>query len=254
MPRTGVALCIRPDFEPATHMGNLFFGHVVDEWAGRGMAITDLNGDDATRTKVLEALGTDDPVFVTGVGHGNSSTFTAQGYDRVFWTCDSSELAGRVAVLLSCVTAKELGPDAVENKGCRTYIGYSEVFGWVYVPPAGDPLGDPYARGFYEPVLELIRRLMDGASAGEAFRASIDVWNRWIDYWSRSVDPMAPWILQWLIHDRDVQKLIGDETATVAVPTPPSWNVLALALGMAPVGAVISVVSGEELRKLGVVP
>jgi len=130
-------------------------------------------------------------------------------------------------MLLSCVTAKELGPDAVENKGCVTYIGYSEPFGWIFSPPAGDPLVDPYARGFFEP--------------GDAFRASIDVWNRWIDFWSGSPDPMAPWILQWLIHNRDVQKLIGNETATVAVPTALPWNLLALTLGMAPVGRL----SGE---------
>jgi len=255
MPRVGVAVCIRPDFEPATLMGNLFFKHVVDEWAGRGMEITDLNGDDAVRSKVLEALGAADAIFVTGVGHGNKSKYTGQNYDEIFWTCNCRELAARIVFLLSCVTAAELGPDAVNNKGCTCYIGYSETFGWIYSPPAGDPLVDPVAKGFYEPVLELIRKLMDGASTGDAFRASIDVWNRWIDYWSRSTDPNAPLILQWLIHDRDYQRLIGDETATVAIAPPPvplPWNALALTLGMVPVGAVVTVISSEELRKIGV--
>jgi len=103
MPRMGVALCIMPDFEPATYMGNLFFRHVVDEWAGRGMPITDLNGNDAIRSKVLEALATDDPVFVCGVGHGNAcysedtEILTENGWKK-FYELDPKE---RVATLNS---------------------------------------------------------------------------------------------------------------------------------------------------------
>jgi hypothetical protein len=116
-----------------------------------------------------------------------------------------------------------------------------------------DPLVDGYGISFFEPVLEVIYRLADGATTGEAFKASIDKWNYWIDYWSRSTDPFAPTILMLLLHDRDCQKLIGDEAARVVSAVPVPWWML-MALGFVPVGAVVSVVGGEEMRKMGLVP
>lgn len=249
VPRIGVAVCTLPDFETATYVGSLALKHVVDEWRDRGFEITDLHGDDAVRTRVLDALAAADPVFFFGVGHGNADVFTGQGYDKIFWTCDCGELAGRVAYMLSCVTAARLGPDAV-SKGAACYIGYADTFGWI-MEKVQDPLVDRYARGFFEAALEIIRRLTGGASTAEAFRASIDVWNHWIDYWAKSPDPNAPWVLQWLLHDRDCQKLIGDEAARVASAIPWPWW-LAMTLGFAPFAVVGGVVATEEARKAGV--
>jgi len=139
--------------------------------------------------------------------------------------------------LLSCITGAGLGPDMVNNKGCVCYMGYSNTFTWVQAA-VQDPLVDPYAKAFYEPVLELIYHLADGHTAGEAFRASLDKWNEWIDYWSRSPDPYAPQVLMWLLHDRDCQKLIGDETARVTSAVPIPWWLLSLAVGSAPMMVV----------------
>ena len=247
MPRLNTAVFMRPDFETAVYVGSLALKRVVDEWRDRGFAFTDLAGDSAVRVRVLEALAANDPVFCLLLGHGNETTLTGQGYDKVFWTCDSRELAGRVVYALSCITAAELGPDAVA-KGCKTYIGYDKTFGWI-MSVIQDPLADPYARSFFEPVLEIVRRLMAGFSAGEAYRASVDKWNEWIDYWSRSVDPAAASVVMWLVHDRDAQKLLGDGTATVVTVTPILTYAAMAVLGSLPILVAAGISIYSELTK-----
>jgi hypothetical protein len=250
MPRIDYAICTRPDFEMATYIGSLALQYAVDYIRTRGINLDDLRGDDAVRTKVLDSLARNDPIWFIGLGHGNETLFTGQGYDKIFWTCDNTQLRGRVAFMLSCITAAELGPDSVNNKGCVCYIGYSDTFSWTQ-EAMRDPLTDPIGKAFFECVLELIYRLADGYTTGEAFKASIDKWNYWIDYWSRSTDPFAPAVLMLLLHDRDCQKLIGDENARVSSAIPSLWWPLALGLGFIPVGAVASIAGGEELRKAG---
>jgi hypothetical protein len=251
MPRIDYATCTRPDFETATYLGSLALQHAVDYLGTRGINLDDLRGDDAVRTKVLDSLARNDSIWFFGVGHGNEDVYTGQGYDRIFWTCDNAELRGRVAFMLSCITAARLGPDSVNNKGCVCYIGYADIFTWVQ-EVMQDPLVDRIAKAFYEPVLELIYHLADGSTTGEAFKISLDKWNYWIDYWSRSTDPMAPAVLIWLLHDRDCQKLIGDENARVVSAVPLPWWLL-MGFGFAPVGAVVAVAGSEELRKMGVI-
>lgn len=148
------------------------------------------------------------------------------------------------------MTAARLGPDAV-NKGGRCYIGWDQDFVWV-MEQVQDPLVDPKARGFFEAVLEILYRLSDGASTSDAFRASMDVWNYWIDFWTKSTDPDAPLVLQHMIHDRDSQKLIGDETASVTVGVPPSWWVIQAIGAVAPIMVMVAILGSQEAKKVGI--
>jgi len=248
MPVMGRVTIVRPDFDQPTYLGSLALQHIVDYIAIRGYIINDLRGDDAVRDKVLVSLSLLDPIWCILLGHGNATTYTGQNFDKIFWVCDSLQLRGRVVYALSCITAKELGPDSV-GKGCRTYIGYDDVFVWVQEAPV-DPLMDRYGKSFFEPVLELLYRLADGATAGEAYRASIDKWNYWIDYWSKSNDPVAPSILMYLINNRDHQKLIGDENARVTSPIPTAWWWVNILGAIAPIAVAGAIVSTSELSKI----
>jgi hypothetical protein len=218
MPRPAVATVTRPDFDQATYCGALALAHAVDYMRARGFSVDDLAGGDAARAKVLDSLARSDPIFFLGEGHGSGDRFTGQGLEPIFWTCDCREVAGRIIYLLSCLTGNVLGPDMV-SKGARCYVGYRVEFTWMQ-ERAQDPLADRYGRAFFEPVLELIYRLADGRTAADAFRASVDRWNYWIDYWTRSTDPAAPLMVAFLLHDRDGQVLLGDGSATVTAPAP----------------------------------
>jgi hypothetical protein len=242
MPYLRAATVTRPDFDQATYCGALALAHAVDYMRARGFSVDDLFDGDATRYLVLESLRRSDPILFVGCGHGDSGTFTGQNREFIFWTCDCREVAGRVIYLLSCLTANVLGPDMV-RKGARCYIGYRVEFTWVQ-ERVQDPLADRYGRAFFEPVLELIYRLADGRTAADAFRASVDRWNYWIDYWTRSGDVAAPLMVAFLLHDRDGQVLLGDGSATVTAPAPapapavpPLLAPLALAFGSVVFGA-----------------
>jgi hypothetical protein len=137
----------------------------------------------------------------------------------------------------------------VNGKGATTFIGYKDTFGWV-MGSMGDPLADDYGRAFYEPVLELIYSLADGLTAREAWNANIDRWNYWIDQWRKSTNPSAALVLQWLIHDRDCQVLLGDDSARITAVEEIPHPELSLALGMIPVMLVSGVIISNEAKKI----
>jgi hypothetical protein len=241
----------RPNFETATYLGSLALAHSVDYMRAHGLTVDDLAGADAVRSKVLDSLSRNDPAFFTGVGHGNTTTFTGQNFNGIWWSCDCKELRDRVVYLLSCYTGAGLGPDMV-SKGVRCYIGYKVTFTWIQ-ERIQDPTVDRYGKSFFEPVLEILNRLADGHTMGEAFRASLDRWNYWIDYWSRSTDPEAPVVLTYLIHDRDGQVLIGDETARIVSAVPILTYVAMAVLGSLPVLVTAGITLYSEATKPKVV-
>jgi len=132
-------------------------------------------------------------------------------------TCHGDEsLIGRVLLLLSCSCGIRLAPSAV-SKGATTVFGWVVDFTWVAVE---DPATDPYAKGYFESVNAISNALAYGKTTQEAMNLSLASWNQWIDYWTGSVDPYASMVIQWLIHDRDGQKLFGSTSARITTPAP----------------------------------
>ncbi|GAI53784.1 unnamed protein product, partial [marine sediment metagenome] len=87
------------------------------------------------------------------------------------------------------------------------------------------PATDPYARGFFESVNVISDALADGKTTQEAMDLSLAMWNQWIDYWTSSVDPYASAVIQYLVHDRDGQRLFGSTSARITTPVPPPLEV-----------------------------
>jgi hypothetical protein len=254
VPRINTATVTRPDSDIAVKLASLAIGNAVSYMRARQIDVEDLAGSMATRSNVVNSLMRRDPALFIGVGHGSASVFTGQNLNRILWKCNCKELSGRVTFLLSCLTGRELGPDIV-NKGGRCYIGYREDFVWVQERDV-NPLEDRLGRAFFEPVLEICKRLADRETTGSAFRASIDKWNYWIDYWSRQRTQEAAVVVMLLKWDRDAQVLYGDERATVAQPAPPTipvpWTATAVAMALTPLIIPLSASIYEEASKSGV--
>jgi hypothetical protein len=257
MPRMGVATCIRASFDRATRAASTALERALSYMRSRGINVSDLLGERATRSNAIADINSRDPLFILGEGHGSPSNFSGHNKEIIFQVCNCSELKDRVVYLLSCEAGAQLGPDTI-RKGARAFIGYKKPFVWI-MATTGDPLADPYGKGAFEPVLELIYKLADGRIAGEAYNASMDKWNQWIDHWSRSTDPTAPLVLQTLINNRDCQVLLGDQNATIAAPAPaipvpipaPAIQVpLSMILGLVPIAAVAAVIAGNELGRI----
>lgn len=217
MPSPGVALFVRPNFDRATGYAH-YFMDIAAQYASVNMRVIDLDGNGATKSNIFTALGDEDPIFCYFNGHGNADTYSAQNKEVVMVTGDGDEaLIGRVVLLLSCSCGIRLAPSAV-SKGATTVFGWVVDFTWIAVEDAAT---DPYARGYFEAVNAISNALVEGKTTGEAMNLSFATWNQWIDYWTSSVDPYASMVIQWLIHDRDGQKLFGSPSATITEPMPP---------------------------------
>ena len=216
MPRTGVALFVRPLFDKATSYAH-YYMDVAAAYAAQNLRVIDLDGNGATKANIFAALEGEDPIFCYWNGHGNADTYTAQNKEVVMQTCHGDEsLIGRIVLLLSCSCGIRLAQDAV-TKGATTVFGWTVDFTWIALedPP------DTYSQGFFESVNAISDALAYGKTTQEAMDLSLAAWNQWIDYWTKSADPHASQVIQWLVHDRDGQKLFGSTAARITTPTPP---------------------------------
>jgi len=257
MPRERTATVVRASFDDATTVGSMAIGSMVTQLRLKGFTVDDLYGDRATKENMFRSIEALDPVLVIGLGHGNEEIFTGQNKQVILKTCEYPEniVKNRIIYLVSCLAGASLGPDTV-SKGATTFIGYKEEFIWIQERYT-NPLQDRIGKAFFEPVQEIITRLANGETTGSAFRASIDKWNYWINYWARQSDPAAAAIVSLLIHDRDAQVLYGSTTAVATTqpaqspaPTPIPIHI-ALTEVAATLAPVIIPVAGIGIAAVG---
>jgi len=213
------ALLVRPDFDKPTSYSHYYMGEFLDYAMETGrLDIIDLEAEEATKQNIVNSINQYDPMFCYMNGHGGPDTYTAQNKEVVMQTCTGDEiLIERVVLMFSCLTGQRLGPDMVQ-KGVKSYIGWTVSFSWI---AQEKPETDKYAPGFFEAVNVMAEVLIAGGSASEAMDASMDVWNRWIDYWSQSDDDYASLVIQHMVNNRNNQILLGEGGATVAPPAIP---------------------------------
>lgn len=237
MPRTNVVVVTRAQRCHYCDIGYYSMGHVLSE-APRGLEITDLGGDLATREQLEATIAEKDPILVLGFGHGDSNTFTGQDALPVLTGCiNDGIMAGRIVILHSCLTAQLLGPSII-SKGGLAYIGSYETWTWVDLDGSGDPYADPYAKCFFESANQIPIALLNGRTVGEATALGLERYDYWIDWWGRSTDSNAPEIIKWLIWDRENTRQLGlaEASATTVVQIPleaasPALTTLSLLVG-----------------------
>jgi len=106
---------------------------------------------------------------VIGVGHGNPYRFS--GYrDQVLLDVSSiPDVRGKVVVLISCQTARQLGP-ALINAGADSYIGFLEDLVWVMdADSALTPWADKLAAPAMMPIVSCVNTILDGKVMVDAF-------------------------------------------------------------------------------------
>ena len=130
-------VAIDSNYEPVTKAAYEFRQeYVYPKFTIQNYKIIRNQGISANRTSVKDNLMCyKDIKYITGVGHGNYNLYTGHRGNIVFKIGDylTKEVKGRVIHLLSCRTARDLGPDFVE-KGCLAFFGYTEnfTFYWGY--------------------------------------------------------------------------------------------------------------------------
>lgn len=214
MPVREVAVGSRPRSCRYCVAGFLAEAHVVDSLRRSGIDITDVQATEAVRANVLAAVQEKDPVFFTGFGHGNSDVFTGDDESPILDLNNVSTMNGRVVRLLSCLTARRLGP-ALVSAGAWGYIGYYEEWTWMQEDLNQDPYVDKYACSFYKSADTDAMELGKGKTLKDATDAMVAVYNAEISNWTGSSDPYASDEITWLTWDMDAIRVLGDMAATI---------------------------------------
>jgi len=231
MPRANTALLALP------HSDYMEYAACVAREVARAHArpyttIRILEGGDANPDRIDEALSSLDPALFLGVGHGGEDVWTCENREEYMRACTprASGMAGRIVVLVSCLTARRLGPDLVE-KGALAYLGSRDEL-WFYI--GEPPCASRASKAVFLCEMQALASLLDGRTAAEAHGDRLRRYAEEALLWAVSPHPDAPVILWCLLTDRAVAVQLGRGDARAVEPAAPQvpWHLAAI--GLAP--------------------
>ncbi len=91
-------------------------------------------------------------------------------------------------------------------KFAKIAMGFNDIFGWVVDSTSYKPETDKYAVTFFQPVLEMLKALVENSALSEvkdSYNRSIDYW---VQYWLAEADVKTDIIISWL--KRNKQSLV----------------------------------------------
>ncbi len=132
--KTKVLFCENTTDSVTTPAANYRIANVHPVFAAKGFNVMTLTGANDIRANFAVKAKEAHVVYISGLGHGSYTVFTGHMFDDVLevGAYTAPEVKGKVIHLLSCETAKTLGPDTVTN-GAKASVGYTEnfVFDWA---------------------------------------------------------------------------------------------------------------------------
>ena len=143
--------------------------HVYPYLESKGFELIRCQDELARRIYVKQEACKEDTVYMTGAGHGTSTTYMGVDDDPIFdiGNYRPEESIGKIVHFFACQTAAKLGPDFV-NHGCRAYFGYNEDFiAYMYISDA-----------FFACDSEIDKAFADGLTAGDVHDRVIAFYNQ----------------------------------------------------------------------------
>lgn len=132
--KSKVVFCENTTNNVTTPAANYRIANVHPVFAAKGFEVVSLEGNHDIRTDFIPQAKDGRTVYIGGVGHGSYSTYTGDAFNHILevGVFDPAEVNNKVLHLLSCETARDLGPNTV-TKGAKAYTGYTEnfVFDWT---------------------------------------------------------------------------------------------------------------------------
>lgn len=210
------AVCFRPNFDDgsgAIQYGYNWLADVITAAQTAGWVVTDLGSNLATNANLESIITTNNPSVIFGVGHGNERLFTGQNFDYTLWgpvgtftdkygsswsipPDNVANLQNRHVHLISCLTAPGLGKDISQQPG--SYVGWKVNFTFI-----ADSATTIYTTGFKEGAITMSVGILNGLTYQQAYAATIQKFNDWINFWLQQPDPVAPEVVKWLTWNRD---------------------------------------------------
>ena len=200
--------------------------HVVEEAEKTKTPYIDLEDGKATKEQIIETIKNNpDYNFISMTGHGSPSKYTAE-YEKIVFDTENCEILSNKTVWAhSCLTGKLLGPAVIE-KGGKAYIGFIIEWAWAYTPLPPpmvgfmyeDPYDDPIAKMFFTSANMVPNAVLHGRTIDEAYQASIEEYNHWIDFLFESDIENAGQLIGLLAVDRDGMILLKSEQPLLEKP------------------------------------
>lgn len=229
MSRMNEGIFVRPRWEDKSV--DLRFAFLMDYgyWTGsevvnyahnKDFIVHELTEERAVRSELKSFLDSHNPRFFFHFSHGGVDTLTGQNMSVLICSNQFTEndniyapndllLRGRIVYTLSCLSASELGPKAVEH-GCIAYIGYKDPL-WLVTIEGSDT---DYA--FFEIWTSGAKALIDGKTTEEVYYWLRRRYKFWISYWE-TIDGTtstnawkAPAMLLALEKDLKALTLVGE--------------------------------------------
>ena len=123
----GKALVVAPRFDDATGYSYEWSREIVDWLKTALYDVVDLGGRTVGRSEVEGELKKNFELYVH-YNHGSEDCHWGSSVEKVVDLQNDSLLGGKEVYCMNCLSASKLGRDAVKNKGCVAYYGYTDVF------------------------------------------------------------------------------------------------------------------------------
>lgn len=210
-------LITRPNYDYTTRYISAWAQGVVDEAVARGLVVSDLKANRASRAVFESVLQKMVPRFIFINGHGDDALITGQDGEILVRAGENEAILKNLIVYaLSCRSARILGPASVQG-GARAYIGYREDFIFMYsAENRTRPINDSLAGLFLEPSNRVALALLKGHSVHDACmsgkRAFVRNIQKLLSSQTSTDDSSA---LRYLLWDMQHMVYHGDATASL---------------------------------------
>jgi len=167
---------VRPCQDSQTMVLADFGQDVIDYGRKLGFKVIDLYREDATSSKLKEALESSDPKLIVHYGHGREDALLGWNLEALIAVENANWFQGRVVFTTSCDAGEILAQELI-RRGASFFLGYEERF--LLPPPI--VLEDVRAKqAFKECVNSGVMALLDGKRPSEAYQISQETYRKWI--------------------------------------------------------------------------
>jgi len=175
-----IVLGVDSNYEEVTESAEAYRSkYVYPKFKEKGAEVRRLVGSTATRADFVREVYKSGVDYITGVGHGNYTAYTGQYGNTVLQVGQYSpdEVKNKIIHLLSCQTARTLGPNMVNN-GAKAFLGYIDDF--IFAMDICDE--------FFECDSQIDWVMANGGTVSEAHNACIKKFDFFINKYETSGD------------------------------------------------------------------
>ncbi len=210
-------LITRPEHEDTVFYLSAWSKELIEQAKQNGLTTLDCHRERAVAPVVCSMLENKHPTLVMFNGHGNTHQITGHN-NQVLIEKGKNErlLKAKIVYARSCSTSAELAESCIKH-GTRAYIGYHEEFVfWQGNATSLRPLEDESAKPCLEASNQVVKSLLGGSTAKEAYAHSQRVSDEWLEKLQRSdAPPDAVHILPLVFWNKYVQTVHGDKNAHI---------------------------------------